>query len=76
VVLAGTADGEFFVAARLTGAGAIDPSFAHDGEAVINLSSGRDFGLAVALQADGGVIVGGQASGSGGRIALIRLLGS
>lgn len=75
LVVAGTADGEFFVAARLTSAGAVDSSFAHDGVAVVNLSSGADFGLAVAIQADGGVVVGGQASGSGGRVALIRLLG-
>jgi uncharacterized delta-60 repeat protein len=76
IVLAGTSDGEFFVAARLTTAGTIDASFAHDGTAVVNLSSGPDFGRAVAIQADGGVVVGGQATGGGGKIALIRLLGS
>ena len=76
IVLAGTSDGEFFVAARLTTVGTIDASFAHDGTAVVNISSGPDFGRAVAIQADGGVIVGGQATGGGGKIALIRLLGS
>jgi uncharacterized delta-60 repeat protein len=76
IVLAGSADDEFFVAARLTSTGAVDQSFAHDGSTVVNLSSGPDIGLAVAIQADGGVVVGGFASGSGGRIGMIRLLGS
>lgn len=76
IVLAGTADEEFFAVARLTTSGAIDNSFAHDGTAIVNLTAGSDGATACAIQADNGVVAAGWAAGQGGRIGMIRLLGT
>jgi uncharacterized delta-60 repeat protein len=67
------AGGEFDVAvARLTSAGALDPSFSADGRLTTDLGN-FDAANAVALQADGRIVVSGTAGGAAaGRFALIR----
>lgn len=76
IVMAGTAANEFFLVTRFTATGVIDTSFADAGQALVNLSSGRDEATAVAIQADGAIVAVGLVSGSGGRIGMIRLLGT
>jgi uncharacterized delta-60 repeat protein len=63
LLLAGRADvngGPDMAVARLTSAGALDPSFNGTGARVENVGAGSVFGDAVALQADGRILVAGN----------------
>ena len=46
--------------ARLTTSGALDPAFGSGGIASVSLGAGDDFGYGVAVQSDGGIVVGGS----------------
>jgi len=52
--------------------GALDPSFDNDGKLVTDFSDGNDFGFAVALQADGKIVVAGSAYGATMDFAVAR----
>jgi uncharacterized delta-60 repeat protein len=52
--------------------GALDATFSGDGKVLTNLTSGNDYATAVALQADGKIVVTGAAGGVGGRVAVLR----
>ena len=75
ILLGGTADVEFYAVTRLTDAGVVDQSFAHDGTMIVNFTPGYDVATGLAVQADGDVVVVGSSSGAGGRISAARLLG-
>jgi uncharacterized delta-60 repeat protein len=51
---------------------ALDPTFAGDGRQTTNFTAGFDAGHDLAIQADGRIVVVGEASGSGGRFAMAR----
>ena len=78
IVVAGTSSGVTppdFVLARYGSNGALDTSFDGDGKVTTDVLGFLDFAEAVAIQADGKIIVGGQATTSfqgGARFALIR----
>jgi uncharacterized delta-60 repeat protein len=59
-----------FALARYNGDGTLDTSFGGDGEVETDFTSGFDFATGVAIQADGRVVVGGQAGS--GKFALAR----
>lgn len=62
-----------FALARFTAAGALDLGFGGgDGKATTDFTGGYDAAFDVALQGDSKIVVGGEASGSGGRFALAR----
>jgi uncharacterized delta-60 repeat protein len=55
-----------FALARYTPSGRLDPSFSGDGKVITGFRSGRhDVAYAVALQADGKIVVAGVSNGSG-----------
>jgi len=58
--------------ARYNTNGSLDSTFSGDGKILTNLTPGDDFALAVALQADGKIVVAGGTEGLGGRVALVR----
>jgi uncharacterized delta-60 repeat protein len=63
-----------FSAVRSTTDGRLDTTFAGDGVARLDIAQGADRGHAVALQADGKlVIVGGASAGGGDEWAVVRL---
>ncbi len=66
IVISGTAltDHDHFVAARLNGDGSIDHSFGSQGVTVLTQTVAADWGLA--LQTDGGLVLGGEAQNSAG----------
>ena len=66
---AGAGGGDLAVA-RLTPAGALDPSFGSGGKRTIDINGGLDVAYAVALDATGRVVLGG---GSSGDLAAARL---
>ena len=51
--------------------GSLDTTFGGDGRVVTNLPHGREAASAVAIQADGKIVVAGE-GGAGGRFALVR----
>ena len=55
-----------------TAAAELDPTFSGDGRQLTNFTDGFDTGNDVAIQADGKIVVVGQAGGSGGRFAVAR----
>ena len=67
IVVAGSSGGDFALA-RYGADGALDPSFSGDGMVTTDLG-GTDAGQAVAIQADGRIVVAGS---SGGDFALAR----
>ena len=76
IVLAGYGSNgsDFDVAvARLTSTGELDTSFSGDGKVLVPVGSGADYGNAVALAADGDVVVAGSSVGSTEDIAVVRL---
>jgi uncharacterized delta-60 repeat protein len=78
IVAAGTAGlgegtGDFAVA-RYETTGALDTSFSGDGKVVTSITNGIDVATAVAIQADGNIVVGGRVAGSGGRFGVVRYL--
>jgi uncharacterized delta-60 repeat protein len=68
-----------FAVARLTSAGAFDPSFGTGGKTTINVAGKFDGANAMAIQADGRIVLAGHAAvdgGSNGNIGLVRLTAS
>lgn len=62
-----------FIVARFTTAGVLDNSFSGDGKVKTDFSTGGDFATCVALQPDGKIVVGGDASVAGsGKFAVAR----
>jgi uncharacterized delta-60 repeat protein len=53
-------------------AGSLDAAFGSDGTITTNFTLHRDYGLGVAIQADGKIVVAGRAAGHGGMFALVR----
>jgi uncharacterized delta-60 repeat protein len=53
-------------------AGGLDTSFGGDGMVTTNLTRNRDFGMAMAIQANGKIVVAGRTAGHGGMFALVR----
>jgi len=79
LLVAGSADfftqGDEVALARFTAAGALDATFDGDGILTPSLTNGDDAAHAVALQADGRIVVAGHmASGGAGHIAVLRRL--
>lgn len=74
---AGGSGGRFAVA-RLTAAGALDPSFSGDGKLTTNLTAGDDAAHSVALDGEGDIVASGYADGASGnaRIGIVRYLGA
>jgi uncharacterized delta-60 repeat protein len=65
-----------FAAARLTTAGALDPSFGTNGKTTINVGGKFDEARAIALASDGKIVLAGHAGvdgGSNGNVGLVRL---
>ena len=59
-------------ALALAAPGGRDPAFSGDGKATTNFASRNDFANAVAIQADGKIVVAGRAGGAGGKFGLAR----
>jgi len=60
--------------ARLTSAGVLDTSFSGDGKVLVPVGSGADYGNAVAVAADGDILVAGSShNGSDDDVAVVRL---
>lgn len=81
IVVAGTANwfaqNSRFALARYVANGALDSTFAGDGKAVTDFTTGFDAPFGLAIQpADGKIVAAGFASGVGGRVAVARYLGS
>lgn len=62
-------------AARLTSAGALDPGFGTGGIAGVDFG-GDDFGLALARQADGRLLIAGRSTAAGAVVARLRANGA
>ncbi|GHJ42862.1 hypothetical protein Cs7R123_02040 [Catellatospora sp. TT07R-123] len=79
VVVGGAKDGSgdaVFAAARYLPGGALDPAFGTGGTVLINISGGDAMATAVALQADGKIVLAGTAIGpgdTGQQFAVVRL---
>jgi uncharacterized delta-60 repeat protein len=81
IVVAGTTTsathGLDFAVARYRSDGQLDPTFGQEGKAIVSFGDGADTAYALALQADGKIVVAGDASrddaGSGLDFALARL---
>jgi uncharacterized delta-60 repeat protein len=71
-ILLGGTTGSDIGLVRLNADGTLDASFDGDGKAVINVA-GADEGLALGLQSDGKIIVGGSTSTGGDDFTLVRL---
>jgi serralysin len=61
-----------FALARYNPNGTLDTSFGGDGRVTTNFTTGKDFALGVAIQANGKIVAAGGARGTGGRFALAR----
>jgi uncharacterized delta-60 repeat protein len=72
----GASGGGNFAVARYDSFGSLDNTFSSDGKVVTNVSNGIDVATAVAIQADGNIVVGGRVGGSGGRFGVVRYLGA
>jgi uncharacterized delta-60 repeat protein len=72
IVVVGGANFSQFAVARYDTDGMLDSTFSTNGKVLTDLSSGRDFASAVALQADGKIVAAGRSGGSGGRFGLVR----
>lgn len=55
-------------------AGDLDSTFSADGIAITNINPGNDFGLAMAVQPDGRIVVAGMTTAPPEHIALVRYL--
>jgi uncharacterized delta-60 repeat protein len=77
IVLAGFSgpEGGNIQAARLSGSGALDPGFGTGGIAAVDFG-GDDFGLALARQADGRLLIAGRSSAAGAVVARLRANGA
>jgi uncharacterized delta-60 repeat protein len=74
IVVAGrtAGGGGQFAVARYTVAGVLDTTFSGDGKVATNFTLQNDEAFAVALEADGKIVVAGLAAHNGGRFALAR----
>jgi uncharacterized delta-60 repeat protein len=72
IVAVGTAGFESYALARYESDGSLDPSFGGDGKVLSDLTGGRDVAYAVAIQANGKIVVAGRSAGARGRFALAR----
>jgi uncharacterized delta-60 repeat protein len=66
-----------FALARLTSAGALDPTFGGDGKVMTNVTPSYDWANGMALQSDGRIVVVGSlsAGATNGEIGVLRYLG-
>ncbi len=55
--------------------GSLDPTFATSGKTTIRIGAGNDVGVALALQADGNLVLAGYSNNGNNDIAVVRLLG-
>lgn len=62
--LGATGTGHDFALARYKSDGSLDSTFGTGGKVTTNLVGSTDFGMAVALQADGRIVVGGRSAGT------------
>ena len=78
IVVAGRSGGADprFAVVRYNTSGSPDGTFSGDGKTTVNLTTGEDNGTALALQANGRIVVAGFASGAGGQVGLARLRAS
>jgi uncharacterized delta-60 repeat protein len=72
----GTTGAGSFAVARYGSNGVLDTTFSGDGKVATNVTPGIDVATAVAIQANGAIVVGGEVGGSGGRFGLVRYLGA
>jgi uncharacterized delta-60 repeat protein len=72
IIAAGTAGFDSYALARYESDGSLDHSFSEDGKVRTNLTGGFDVAYAVAIQANGTIVVAGRSAGAGGRFALAR----
>jgi uncharacterized delta-60 repeat protein len=74
IVLVGRAAGRGgqFALARYMAGGSLDTTFSGDGKVVTNFTAKNDVANAVAIQANGKIVVVGRAGKKGGRFALAR----
>ena len=70
IVVAGRSGGADprFAVVRYNTSGSPDGTFSGDGKTTVNLTTGEDNGTALALQANGRIVVAGFASGAGGQV--------
>jgi uncharacterized delta-60 repeat protein len=61
-----------FAIVRYSADGSLDTSFGGDGKVFTKLTRGDNYATAMAIEADGRVVVAGRAGGDGGRFALVR----
>jgi uncharacterized delta-60 repeat protein len=69
--LAGGGGGRILLV-RYEADGTLDPTFSGDGKVFTNLTPGLDAANGIEVQADGKIVVAGQAGGAGGRFAVAR----
>ncbi|MDZ7858116.1 cadherin domain-containing protein [Sphaerotilus sp.] len=75
IVLTGWSDASgstTFATVRLTSAGALDTSFNGTGTVTTDIGAGSELGVTVAVQADGKIVIAGQAGSNGNDFALVR----
>jgi uncharacterized delta-60 repeat protein len=72
----GTTGAGSFAVARYGSNGVLDTTFSGDGKVATNVTPRVDVATAVAIQADGAIVVGGEVGGSGGRFGVVRYLGA
>jgi uncharacterized delta-60 repeat protein len=67
--ISGSAD---FALARYNTDGSLDATFDGDGMLTVNVTTGADYGYALALQGDGKILMAGYATGTSNNFALVR----
>jgi uncharacterized delta-60 repeat protein len=72
IVAAGTAGFETFAVARYNTDGSLDTTFGGTGKVTTDFTSGEDFAFAVAVQADGKIVAGGDSGSRNPKFALTR----
>jgi uncharacterized delta-60 repeat protein len=72
IVAVGTGGFDSYALARYESDGTLDPSFGGNGKVLTNLTGGFDVAYAVAIQANGKIVVAGRSAGAGGRFAVAR----
>ena len=62
----------YFALARYNPDGSLDATFDGDGMLTVNVTTGADYGYALALQGDGKILMAGYAEGTNNNFALVR----